>query len=315
MSMTRTVLTYPLLVGLLLAPACKRGSSGKDEMPPAKGPGAAARPALPDTKPPEDPNGPGVQVADRTTGTTEAIDRAEVAPSMSAIIDSIAVEEGDKVKKGQLLFRLRGTDMSLRVDQARSSQKSAEVGLAAARVEYERMQRLLAKNAIEPAQFDRVKAQYDAAKAAVDQAKVGVSMARRGLGDATVKSPISGVVTDVPKNPGEMATMMPPTIVVVVEDQSKLKLRFRMPEGSLANLAVGAPVKVKLEAIGEEREAKISYVAPTVDPRTRTVEYVAVLDNADGKLKSGMLAVVTLAGGEKAEAPQPAAKPEKAAEK
>ena len=301
MSMTNAVLPCLLAaVGLLLAPGCNRGSSGSEEMPPAKGTGAAARPALPDTVPPEQPKAVDSPVADRTTGTTEAIERAEVAPSMSAIIDSIAVEEGQTVKKGQLLFRLRGTDMSLRVDQARSAQKSAEVNLAGARVEYERMQRLLEKNAIERAQFDRVKAQYDAAQAGVDQAKVGVSMARRGLGDATVKSPINGVVVDVAKNEGEMATMMPPTVVVVVEDQSKLELRFRMPESSLANLHIDAPVVVTFESLGETREATISYVAPTVDPRTRTVEYVAVLDNPDGKLKSGMLAVVNLAGGKAA---------------
>lgn len=301
MSMTRTAIHLLAAVGLLSAPGCNRDSSGKDEMPPAKGPGAAALPKLPDTKPPAKPAGEAAPTAERTTGTTEPIDKAEVAPSMSAIIASIAVEEGQKVKKGQLLFRLRSTDMSLRVDSARSSQKSAEVGLSAAKVEYERMQRLLEKNAIEKAQFDRVKAQYDAAMAAVDQAKVGVSMARRGLGDVTVKSPIAGVVTKVPKNPGEMATMMPPTVVVVVEDQSRLKLRFRMPESSLATLEVGAPVKVQFESVGQEREAKISWVGPTVDPRTRTIEYIAVLDNADGKLKSGMLAVVTLADGKAAE--------------
>ena len=300
MSMNRTAVILLAVLGLTSASACKRDSSGKDQMPPAKGAGAPARPALPDTEPPAEGAGPAAPAADRTTGTTEPIDRAEVAPSMSAIIDTIAVEEGQKVKKGQLLFRLRSTDMSLRVDQARSGEKSAEVGLAAARVEYERMQRLLEKNAIEKATFDRVKAQYDAAVAAVDQAKVGVSMARRGLGDVTVKSPIAGVVTKVPKNPGEMATMMPPTVVVVVEDQSKLKLRFRLPESSLATLEVGAPVKVDLEAIGAEREAVISWIAPTVDPHTRTVEYVAILDNADGKLKSGMLAVVTLSESRKA---------------
>ncbi len=295
MSMTRSAITLLALVAL--APGCKRDSSGKDEMPPAKGPGAPARPALPDTRPPAEEKAPAAPGVERTTGSTEPIDRAEVAPSMSAIIDSIAVEEGDKVKKGQLLFRLRGSDMSLRVDQARSGQKSAEVQLAAARTEYERMQRLLDKNAIERAQFDRAKAAYDAAMAGVDQAKVGVSMARRGLGDTTVESPISGVVTAVPKNPGEMATMMPPTVVVVVEDQSKLKVRFRMPESSLASLKVGEPVNVNLEAIGQEREATISWVGPTVDPRTRTVEYVAVIDNPDGALRSGMLAVVTLADG------------------
>ena len=87
MSIMRTS-TLLLTAGLLFAPGCKRDSSGKDQMPPAKGAGAPARPALPDTKPPDQPAEPSAPRADRTTGTTEPIDRAEVAPSMSAIIAS-----------------------------------------------------------------------------------------------------------------------------------------------------------------------------------------------------------------------------------
>ena len=90
MSITRAV-SILVAAGLLGAPGCKRSSSGKDEMPPAKGAGAAARPALPDTTPPVTADKPAAETTDRTTGTTEPIDRAEVAPSMSAIIDSIAI--------------------------------------------------------------------------------------------------------------------------------------------------------------------------------------------------------------------------------
>jgi RND family efflux transporter MFP subunit len=181
------------------------------------------------------------------------------------------------------------------------------VGAASAKIELDRMERLLAKNAVERAQYDRVKAQYDAAQSGAAQAQVAVSLARRGLGDATVRAPISGVVTKVPKNPGEMATMMPPTVVVIIEDQSKLKLKFRMPESSLATLQVGDKVKANLESMGEVREATIAQIAPTVDPRTRTVEYQAILDNPDRRLKSGMLATVTI--GETGEEPADAAKP------
>jgi RND family efflux transporter MFP subunit len=156
------------------------------------------------------------------------------------------------------------------------------------------MQRLLDQNAVERAQYDRVKAQYDGAQVGAEQAAVAVSMARRMLADATVKSPISGVVTAVLKNPGEMATMMPPTVVVVVEDQSTLELKFRLPESALASLAVGNPIAVDFEAIKQKREAVVARVSPSVDPRTRTVEVVARLDNKDRRLKSGMLAVVNL---------------------
>lgn len=292
-TLSSTVLAALLLVG----PACKR-SSGEDELPPAKGAGAPERPALPDVKPPADDAAAKAAAAtpatNRTTGTTVPVERAEVAPSMSAIISAIEVEEGDMVKKGQVLFRLRTTDLSLRVDQARAAQDSAEVGASSAKVEFDRMQRLLDKNAVERAQYDRVKAQYDAARSAADQARVAVSLARRGLSDATVKAPISGVVAAVLKNPGEMATMMTPTVVVVVEDQSKLEVRFRMPEAALAKVAVGNKIKATIEALGVTRDAVVSRISPAVDPRTRTIEIVADLDNADRSLKSGMLVVVDL---------------------
>ncbi|HLU67436.1 MAG TPA: efflux RND transporter periplasmic adaptor subunit [Kofleriaceae bacterium] len=276
---------------------CNKGSG--EELPPASGQGAPPLPELPAVAAADKPVETGG--SDRTIGTTVPIERAEVAPNMSAIIDKIVVEEGDMVKKGQLLFRLRTSDLSLRVDQARAAEKSARVALAAAKVEFDRMQRLLEKNAVEQAQYDRVKAQYEAAQVGAEQAKVAVSLARRMLSDATVKSPISGVVTAVPKNEGEMATMMPPTVVVVVEDQSVLELRFRLPESSLATARVGDVVTAQFEAIKVKREAKIARISPAVDPRTRTVEVVANLDNKDGQLKSGMMAVVDLAAAPGAE--------------
>jgi RND family efflux transporter MFP subunit len=292
--MRRFALHSTLVAALLASGAsCKRSSDGAD-LPPAKGPGAPERAALPDVKAPEEKTAAAAPATNRTTGTTVPKDRAEVAPSLSAIISAIEVEEGDMVKKGQVLFRLRTTDLSLRVDQAQAGVKSAEVGVASAKVEFDRMQRLLDKNAIERAQYDRAKAAYDSAKSQADQARVAVSLARRGMSDATVKSPINGVVTAVLKNPGEMATMMPPTVVVVVEDQSKLEVRFKMPEAALAKVKEGASVKATIEALGVTRDATVSRIAPAVDPRTRTIEVVADLDNADRSLKSGMLVVVDL---------------------
>src|SRR5690606_30774933 len=77
--------------------------------------------------------------------------------------------------------------------------------------------------------------------------------------------------------------------------------RFRLPESSLATARVGDVVTAQFEAIKVKREAKIARISPAVDPRTRTVEVVANLDNKDGQLKSGMMAVVDLAAAPGAE--------------
>ena len=306
---TRSLLVVPALalaLGLPATAGCSRGDAGGKDLPPASGKGAAPMPTLPDVNATDDgAGGSSASASDgsqRTTGTTVPPDRAEVAPNMSGIIQSIAVDEGDKVKKGDVLYRLRTTDLSLRVQQARAAEKSAQVQLSAAKIEYDRMQRLLSKNAVEQAQFDKVQAQYQAAQVGVEQAKVAVQVARQGLADATVRSPIAGVVVAKLKNPGEMATMMPPTVVVVVEDQSSLELHFKLPESAVGSIHQGDQVTARFEAIGLDRTAKVEKVSPAVDPATRTVEITALLDNSDGALKSGMLAVIDVGAKAKASA-------------
>lgn len=286
-----------VIAALCLSPACRDGAANKD-IPPATGPEAAPRPELPplDTG---DGGSATAAVSDETTGTTHPRARADVAPTMSGVIASIAVEEGDAVKKGQVLFRLRPADMVLRVKQAEAAKRSAEVALAAAKVEHDRMKTLFEKKAVDQASWDAVKARYDGALAAVDQATVGVSMARKSLADATVRSPIAGVVTAKLKNAGEMATMMPPSVVVTVEDHSVLELRFRLPERQVSAVKPGATVRATFSSIGVTRDAEVARISPNIDPRTRTFEVVAMVDNADGALKSGMLARVDLAAGSK----------------
>ncbi len=307
-----------IVIGSLVASASCKGKSQGAELPPASGPGAAPRPELPKIeKTPAETRA--AEVTNETTGTTYPRARVEVAPSMSGVIAQIAVKAGDRVEKGQLLFRLENRDMALRVQQALAALKSAEVGLSSVKVEYDRTKRLLDKNAIDQASWDRVQAQYEAAVAGVDQAKVGVSLARDGLADATVKSPIPGVVTAKLKSAGEMATMMPPTVVVVIEDHSVLELRFRLPERSLRALAVGDVVRARFSALGIERDAKVVRLSPDVDPHTRTFEVITEIANPDGTLKSGMLATILMGNQLAAEpegkpaAPKPAPEQETAA--
>jgi RND family efflux transporter MFP subunit len=307
MNTLRRSLPVLLALALPLASSCGKSSSG-EELPPAKGKGAPPREPLPEVKPAVTAES-GAAGARRTTGTTYPLDRAEVSPDMSAVIASIEVEEGDAVKKGQVLFRMRTSSLSLGVEQAAAQLRSAEVAQSAAKVEHDRMQRLLAQKATEQAQYDRVKAEYDAAVVAVEQAKVALAQARRALTDASVRSPINGVVTEVRKNPGEMATMMPITVVLVVEDQSSLELRFRLPEAALSSLEPGDEVNARFEAIKAERTARVHRISPALDLRTRTFEVIARIDNRDGALKSGMLAVVQMAADKQAAAKQAAPAP------
>ena len=284
--------------------ACSKTEAKKDVLPPASG-SALPPPAVPklsgagenDAGKDEDVDG------HRGTGTLHPKESAELGPKQSGVISAISVEEGDKVKKGQLLFRLESRQAQLAVEQAKAAQASAEVAERTAQIEYDRTKKLFDRGAVSEAAHEQAQARLDAAKAAVEQAKTAVSLARKSAADTAVRSPIAGVVTAKLKNVGETATMMPPTIVLVVQDTSKLELRARLPERVLADLSPGEPISVRIPALGKALSVPIERINPAVDPRTRTIEVVAMIDNADGKLRSGMLAEVSFDGAKADAAP------------
>lgn len=285
-------LTHLALALLLPTAACSKGEA-EAKLPPARGPGAAPMPALPSIE--ADPGAGAISATEgETTGTTVAHQEAQLGPVGSGVIAAVAVEEGARVKKGQLLFSLDPRDSELRLQAAKAAHAAAEVNLRATKVEFDRTKQLLDQNAINRAQWDQMEARYDAAKIGVEQARIAVDMSQKALEDAAVRAPFDGVVTAKLKSVGELATMMPPTIVVVLQQHSVLDVEFRLPERALATVKTGDAVSVSFSSLGVTRSAKIVRVLPNVDPRTRTVGVVAELPNADLFLKPGLLASVKL---------------------
>jgi RND family efflux transporter MFP subunit len=286
-------LRLAVALALLGSTACGRKEV---QLPPASGAGAPPLPTLPKLEKGK-AGDKGVAVAPtegRTTGTTFPRAEAQVGPNAGGVIARIAVKEGDRVRKGALLFRQDTRDAALRLEQAKAARAAAEVQVRAVETEHRRMQSMFEQKAATQSQWDEIQARLDGARVALKQAAVGVSMASKMLADGTVHSPIDGVITAKLKSEGEMATMMPPTVVLVVQDQSVLELRFRLPEKALAQVKIGDAVSANFEAMGVTREAKVARIQQTVDARSRTVEVVAEIPNKDGTLKSGLLATVDL---------------------
>jgi RND family efflux transporter MFP subunit len=281
-----------LIVLAAMTVACGRGKG--QQLPPAQGEGAPALPALPNLTAPAPEATAVVPTEGRTTGTTFPRAEAQLGPNTSGVISRIYVNEGDPVRKGMVLFRLDDRDGTLRVEQARAAREAARVNLRAVQVEYDRTKPMFDEKAVNRMQWDQLVARLDGAKVAVQQAEVALSMAQKTLVDATVRSPIEGVVTAKLKNEGEMATTMPPTVVLVVQDQSVLELHLRLPEHALGQVKVGDVVTARFDALNTVRPARVSRINPAVDARTHSVEVVAEIPNPDRALKSGLLASVEL---------------------
>ena len=297
-----------LSLGLSLS-ACDKPEDRGPALPEASGEQAPARTKIPTAS--QIAKGETArQTADhRWVGTVRAKHHVELAPGMTGVIANIEVEEGDTVEAGQRLFRIEGSEVKLAVSQAKAAVAAAELQLAEAEREAERTRKLAERGSVGHANLERAQAGVEAAKAGVKQAKAAAAVARARTADLTVESPIAGVVTSKLKNVGEVATMMPPTVVVVIDDLSIVEVRVRVPELKLREVDTGSPVTVYFPALDEEREVPVTRIGNAVDPRTRTIELIIEVDNPDRRIKSGMSVEVELGTRE----PEQAAGPEHAA--
>lgn len=291
--MTTPRTTSLLLVASLVLAACDPNESKGEPLPPATGEGAPAQKPLPvpdkaDTVAHE-------TVSHRWVGTAQAKHHVALAPKMTGTIASIEVAEGDKVTKGQLLFRIEGNMVRLGVAQAQASVAAAEVQVGEAQREAERTGKLAASGSIGSANLDRAQGGVDMAEAGLKQAKAAASMARAQTSDLTVESPIDGIVTSKLMSEGELATMMPPSIVLVIDDISTIEVRVRVPELKLRELDVGTPVTVHFPAIEHAVDVPITRIGNSVDPRTRTIELIIDVPNPELRIKAGMSVELELA--------------------
>lgn len=284
-----------LLSALLLAAACSSSEASKPGLPPAKSGAAATAIPGPPTKA-EEKAVPSALAAlsGRYVATALPKHSAELGPKMSGTLSAVMVDEGDKVKKGQALFRLNTQSVQLNISQADTALAGAKIARDNAERELERQRQLAAKGTISAAVLERAEAQFNSATNGVSAAEVGLSMARRGSTDSSVVSPIDGIVTKKLKSVGETVTMMPPTTVVVIQDHSVIEIRTRIPESALTKIHEGDWISVDFTAIDVIRPAKIVRIQPNVDPATRTIEIVADLENKDFTLRPGMYVEVEL---------------------
>lgn len=290
------------LLGASLLLACDSGEK-KAGLPPAKD--GATAPAIPGP-PPKPSTEVGVNpaatpgqntasAANRYVATALPKHSAELGPKMSGTLTAVMVEEGEKVKKGQQLFRLDSRGTKLGVAQAETALQGATIARDNAQRELERQKQLAEKGTISAAVLERAEATYNTTVNGVSQAEVMLSMARRNTSDSAVTSPIDGIVARKLKSVGETVTMMPPTTVLLIQDHSTIELRTRIPEATLKHVKEGELITAHFTAIDATREAKVVRIQPTVDPLTRTIEIVADVDNSDNLLRPGMYVEVELA--------------------
>jgi RND family efflux transporter MFP subunit len=228
------------------------------------------------------------------TGTSEPVRDANLSPQMTGRIASIHVKEGDKVKAGAVLAQLDSIEASLRVEQSTANAASTRSQYELAKAEYERLAPLAAKGTVTAQQLQRLAGQRDALKSAADAAQVGEANAKHLVTTASIRAPFSGVVSKVMSEVGEVATMMPVTVVVRLVDLSSVDVRVPVHERELSRIAIGNRVVATFPSIGQSAEGKVTFISPEIDPKTRSAEVVTRIPNPNGTFRAGMFTEISI---------------------
>lgn len=236
-----------------------------------------------------------------------------VNPKVSGKIEAIYGDEGDRVRKGQVIVKLEQKDLLLAVKRAKAALDSAKAALRQAEVNYEnvakdyrRFKALLQERVISQQEYDHMEASYRAAEAQlalagarVKEAEVALENARTQLQDTLIRAPFDGYISQRFVDPGQRAYTMPPTNIMEIVDISEVKISVDLPERELSLIHIGTPVEASADAFpGLRFQGQISAISPKVDPRTRTFRVEVILKNPQGLLRPGMFCRVKVRTGE-----------------
>jgi HlyD family secretion protein len=255
-------------------------------------------------------------VANTRAGTVEACQRTKLSTIAGGRIEVLAVKEGDKVRKGQLLMRLWNDDQQAEQAFARaqldtSRKRVAEACTLAdlAQREFKRQEQLFQQGFISEGGLDNLRAQADARVAACATAKSDVAQAQARInvvGTASQRTvlvaPFDGTVAKIVGEVGEYSTPSPPGVAmppaIDLIDETCLYVAAPMDEVDAPKIAVGQPVRITLDALpGRAFAGKVRRVAPyvtAVEKQARTVEVEVNFDDpkAAGRLLVGYSADV-----------------------
>lgn len=211
---------------------------------------------------------------------------ANLASLAEATIPEAVVKAQTDVQSDQEQFDAAQTVLASRrrlLEQgalARKSVDDAQVTFAQAKAQLETAQEHLRT-------FQKVgkQAQVDAAKAAVATADAQYRSAVAQVGYSEVRALISGVVSDRPIYPGDMA--QPGTPLLSIVDISRVVARANVPQAQSSDIRVGMPATIKIVESGEEVPGKVTVVSPATDPASTTVQIWVQADNPGERLKPG----------------------------
>ncbi len=212
-------------------------------------------------------------------GSLAAVQGVTVTAELTGKVVQIAFTPGSRVKAGDMLVK---QDTSSEEAQLRS----AEAAAALAKLNVERLGKLLAERTI-------AQSQYDSAEAGYKQAVAQADNIRASIAKKTIRAPFDGRLGIRLVNLGQV--LNEGEAIVSLQSLDPIFVNFALPQQQLSSIKAGLAIRVTTDALpGEIIQGKITAINPQVDAATRNIRVQATVANADERLRPGMYVSVAV---------------------
>lgn len=241
-------------------------------------------------------------------GIVEEREATAVSFTSMGVIKRMLVNEGQYVRRGQLLALIDASSSRNSVEiaqaatrQAKDMVKQAEDTYAQAKDAYDRMKILHDNGSLPEIKWVEIETQLKQAETALNTARSGVQqaqateqIARKGVADTRLIAPVSGVIGKRQLNVGE--TALPSQAVVTILDINTVKVKVSIPEAELSHISAGTPSRIAVDAIGQTFNGGRIEKGVEADVMTHTYDIRINVANPGHRLLPGMVASVQFLG-------------------
>lgn len=264
------------------------------------------------------------QVYDKTQGVSGNIvpvETVKVSFKINGVVEEIYIKEGQSVKKGDPIAKIKSDDYNLAVKASKAAYDSASMSISKdipnkieqakaqldlTQVNYERVKALYEEGAVSKAQLDEITAKLtvdkstlsqaqdavDIASTQLGQAKAGYDLALNNLKETTIYSPVDGIVLKKLSSSGEVQGAGYP--VAIIGSKNQMWAEFPVTDEEIGKFKQGQKQAVYIYGLEKTQVGEISEVGALADEKTRLFTVKVKLDNSKGDLKAGMVAKALL---------------------
>ena len=218
------------------------------------------------------------------TGKVIPEDEVEIKPQISGIIEKIYMEEGDPVKAGDLIARIKVVPNEQALNQARGRVRNAEIALSNTEIEYNRNKALFDKGVISSQDFNNLKLQFDQAVQELENSRADYQIIRKGSAggsssaNTNIRATVTGTILEIPVEEGDQVIQSnnfnDGTTIAAIADLGKMIFEGKVDEGEVGKLELGMPLEISLGAIEDKKfSAELKFIAPKGIEETGAVQF------------------------------------------